>query len=77
VVCANADVPPDIKIAARPAKITKIRFVTSMSPDPGFLCAFQAAPQYTSDSVRTQCGKKTPDNRNNFLDFRLISFLTR
>src|ERR1700704_628670 len=57
-VCAYADFPPGAKIAARPAKIIKIRFVTSMSPIPGFQCSFQAAPQYTSDRLCTQCGKK-------------------
>src|SRR3977135_2284360 len=61
-VCANAAFPPGDKIAARPAKIIKIRFVTSMSPIPGFQCSYQAAPQYTSDRLYTQCASsvRTP-----------------
>src|SRR6266403_2392488 len=76
-VCASADFPPGDKIAARPAKIIKIRFVTSMSPIPRFQCSYQAAPQYTSDRVYKQCGKKNRYGRNNFLDFRLFLFLER
>src|SRR5467141_534087 len=70
-VCANADFPPGAKIAVTPAKIIKIRFVTSMSPIPGFQCSFQAAPQYTSDRLYTQCGKKSPVSRNARLNFGL------
>src|SRR5467141_427678 len=57
-VCANADFPPGAKIAARPAKIIKIRFVTGMSPNPRVLGLSHAAPQYTPDCLYAQCGKQ-------------------